>query len=100
MPTHEESPAFLRDYGRLTGTQQARFDVALAQFIADLRAMEAGERFGFRPGLRIKRVRGAPGLYELTWAPDGRATFSWGESRAPGIRHIVWHRCGDHSILP
>lgn len=49
MPTHEESPAFVRDYGRLTDTQQDRFGVALGQFIADLRAIEAGERYWFRP---------------------------------------------------
>ena len=62
MPTHEESPAFLRDYDRLNETQQARFDAALAHFIADLRGMETGERHGFRAGLRVKRVRGVPGL--------------------------------------
>ena len=66
----------MRDYGRLTGTHQNRFNAALAQFIADLQSMEAGEQYWFRPGLRVKRVRGVPGLYEMTWAPDGRATFS------------------------
>ncbi|WP_257137073.1 hypothetical protein [Streptomyces sp. gb14] len=33
----------------------------------------------FRPGLRIKRVRCAPDVYELTWSmgtgPAGRATI-------------------------
>ena len=78
MPTHEETPTFLRDYGRLTNTQEKRLEAALSQFIADLRAIEAGEQAWFRPGLRVKRVRGVAGLYEMTWAPDGRATFSMG----------------------
>ena len=100
MPTHEETPTFLRDYGRLTNTQEKRLEAALSQFIADLRAIEAGEQAWFRPGLRVKRVRGVAGLYEMTWAPDGRATFSWGQPLRVGTRHVVWHRCGDHSILP
>ena len=51
-------------------------------------------------GLRVKRVRGVTGPYEMTRAPDGRATFSWGHPLRTGTRHVVWHRCGDHSILP
>ena len=58
MPTHEETPTFLRDYRRLTNTQEKRLEAALSQFIADLRAIEAGEQAWFRPGLRVKRVRG------------------------------------------
>lgn len=100
MPTYEASPAFLRDYRRLTAAQRDRFATALSGFIADLLAMEAGERHWFRPGLRVKPVRGAPGLYEMTWAPDGRSTFAWGDPVTGGTRHVVWRRCGDHSILP
>ena len=47
MPTHEETPTFLRDYGRLTNTQEKRRGVALSQFIADLWAIEAGEKAWF-----------------------------------------------------
>ena len=47
----------------------------------------------------MKGVRGAPGMFELTWANDGRATFSYGESRSEGEAHIVWHRVGTHDIL-
>ncbi|MEV4998567.1 hypothetical protein [Streptomyces niveus] len=54
---------------------------------------------GFRGGLRIKGVRCAPGVYELTWAPDGRATWSYGQEVVRGDRHIVWRRIGTHSIL-
>ena len=37
-----------------------------------------------QPGLPVKRVRGVTGLYEMTWAPDGRATFSWGQPLRAG----------------
>ena len=62
--------------------------------------METKKQRWFRPGLRVKTVRGAPGLYEMSWAPDGRALFSL-EIAGPGqLVHVVWHRCGDHSTLP
>jgi hypothetical protein len=72
MPTHEESAAFLRDF----------------------------RQGWFRRGRRVKPVRGAPDLFEMSWAPNGRATFSWGDPVIAGTRHVLWHRCGDHNILP
>ncbi len=53
----------------------------------------------FPAGLRVKRVQGTLGVWELTWAPDGRATFSYGEEQVRGEPHVVWRRIGDHSIL-
>ena len=103
MPTHDETGAFLRDYESLAPEQQDRFDSKREEFVADLIAMERGRRQGFRRGLRVKRVRGASGLFEMTWAPDGRAggrSSQWAEPVVVGKRHIVWHRVGDHSILP
>ncbi|MFF1511945.1 hypothetical protein [Streptomyces sp. NPDC058326] len=44
-------------------------------------------------------MRCAPGVYELTWAPDGRATWSYGRAVVAGLPHVVWHRIGTHSIL-
>ncbi|MCY4651259.1 MAG: hypothetical protein OXC98_12995 [bacterium] len=41
-----------------------------------------------------------PSLFEMTWAPDGRATFSWGDPVMTGMWHVIWERCGDHGILP
>lgn len=99
MPTFEVSEAFRRDVASLTPEQYARFQVAVRRFIEDLLAMEAGGQVGFRPGLRVKRVWGTSGLYEMTWSPDGRATFSWGVPIRKGAKHIEWVRCGDHSIL-
>ena len=100
MPTHEEAGRFLRDYDRLSREQRERFKVALAHFVLDLQDMEAGRRQRFRPGLRVRKVVGAPGLFEMTWADDGRATFSWGAGKKTGRLHVKWHRCGTHDILP
>ncbi|MEE1928814.1 hypothetical protein V1J52_11550 [Streptomyces sp. TRM 70351] len=94
MPTFETLPRFTADFQRLTPTQRWRFRRAvLDAFVPDLRTGL------FRPGLRIKGVRCAPGLYELTWAPDGRATWSYGREVFAEARHIVWHRIAAHSIL-
>ena len=100
MPTYERTAAFVRDFRSLSREQQERFLAAVWLFIADIVAMDGGYTDRFRPGLRVKGIQGEPGLFEMTWAPDGRATFSWGNPIVEGKRHVVWERCGDHSILP
>ena len=44
-------------------------------------------------------MQGTRGVFEMTWAPDGRATFSYGEPVQEGARHVQWRRCGTHSIF-
>ena len=99
MPTHDETTAFQRDRNRLTGAQAERFKARLADFIDDLKEMEAGRRSWFRPGLRVKKLSGRPDVYEMSWAPDGRATFAIGDPIVAGKLHIVWLRVGSHDIL-
>lgn len=41
-----------------------------------------------------------PGCFELTWAADGRAIFTYGAEIRAGEAHIVWLAIGSHSILP
>ncbi len=94
MPTFERSRRFDRDLAALTDEQKAAFREAVAKFVADL---ERGH--GFRKGLRVKGIRGASGMFEMTWAPDGRATFSYGASLHADEPHIVWHRVGTHAVL-
>lgn len=50
------------------------------------------------PGLVVKPVKGADGLFEMRWASDGRATFRYGKGR-PGEPHIIWCRVGTHDIF-
>ena len=50
--------------------------------------------------LRIKRVQGHPGIWELTWSfagPDGRATFEF--VTVDGDTGIRWRRVGSHAIF-
>jgi len=94
MPTREIAESFWPGWDRLTHEQQKAFLLAVRTLVDDLRAGR-----GFRAGLRVKGVRRAPGVYELTWAPDGRATFSHGRSIVGDEPHVIWRRIGTHEIL-
>lgn len=91
---------FLRDLKRLTPGQQTQFDDRLRAFRADLLAIENGRLTWFRAGLRVKKVKGASNDWEMTWAPNGRATFTFGDPVIEGKIHIFWLRIGGHEILP
>lgn len=93
-PTYESRPTFTRDLTRLTPEQRKRFLASVADVIEDMLA-----RRPFRPGLRVKRVRGTAHVWEMTWAPDGRATWHYGPELRPGQPHIVWRRIGTHDIF-
>ncbi|MEU2415085.1 hypothetical protein ABZ736_27475 [Streptomyces sp. NPDC013099] len=98
MPTYETTARFTTDLDRLTPEQRHRFRRTVTAFVDDLRT---GGRF--RASLRIKGVRCAPGVYELTWSmgtgPAGRATFEYGAEARPGTPHVIWRRIGTHQIL-
>ena len=87
-------PRFRADFNRLTAAQQAAFLTAVTHFVEDLAG--GGQ---FRKGLRVKGVRGADRIFEMTWAPDGRATFRYGESVRPSEPHVIWRRVGTHDVL-
>lgn len=93
-PTHSERQAFYQDYDALTPAQRRRFLSAVAAMVADIKAGRA-----LRPGLRVKRVQGSPGVWEMTWAPDGRATFTYGDEVHSGEPHVIWRRVGTHDIF-
>ena len=94
MPTFAWLARFGTDFDALSPKQQAAFLSAVEQFVEDLR----GGR-GFRTGLRVNGVRGAAGIFEMTWADDGRATFEYGNSVIANEPHLVWRRVGTHGIL-
>jgi hypothetical protein len=93
-PTFETGSSFDRDLKGLTPENRQRFMAAVAQLVEDLR-----DRRLPRPGLRVKRVQGTNGVWELTWAPDGRATFTYGPEVVPGEPHVQWRRIGTHDIF-
>jgi hypothetical protein len=94
MPTFGWLPRFGADFDQLTSAQQAAFLATVAQFVEDLRL---GRQF--RRSLRVKGVKGAPGVFEMTWAPNGRATFRFGEPVRDGEPHVIWRRVGTHAIF-
>jgi hypothetical protein len=94
VPTFEWQALFDREWRSLTAGQQRAFRDAVAAFVEDLR-----EGTGFRKGLRVKKMQGREDVWEMTWAPDGRATFHFGNPVAEGEVHIVWRRIGTHKIF-
>lgn len=94
MPAYGWLAGFRRDFARLSPSRQAAFLAAISQFVDDLRSGA-----GFRKGLRVKGIKGAAGVYEMTWAPDGRATFEHGDEVVDGEPHIVWRRVGTHDVF-
>ena len=94
-PTYEASARVLRDLRKLPREQRRAFLAARDEFVAALQHSPPR----FPAGLRIKRVQGTDDLWELTFAPDGRATFRYGPQVRPGEPHIVWLRVGTHAVL-
>ena len=93
MPTFAQTDRFRRDFAGLTPAQKVAFRAAAAKFVNDLASGS------FRPGLRVRGVQGATGVFEMTWADDGRATFEYGTAVRDGETHIVWRRIGTHEIF-
>src|ERR1700742_2485814 len=95
MPTRSVLASFFRDWQGLTPQQQRQVLAALKQFVFDLAAPESG----FHPMLRVKRMQGHRDIWEMSWAPDGRATFEYGDEIHPGQPHIISRRVDTHSIF-
>lgn len=93
MPTYERDPRFVRDFARLSREEKQAFRTAVAPFLQDLPSRR------FRVGLRVRDVEGAPGVWEMTWAIDGRATFPYGPEVHAGESYIIWRRVGSHDIF-
>ena len=47
----------------------------------------------------MKKMQGREDVWEMTWAPDGRATFHFGNPVTEGEVHIIWRRIGTHEIF-
>jgi len=69
--------------------------VSVDQLVVALRSSPPA----FPSHLRVKRVQGTRAVWELTWAPDGRASFSYGEEQVAGQPHVIWRRIGGYSIF-
>ena len=95
MPTFDYTPPFAKDVELLDRRDLERFRrVVTTQFVADL-----AEGKQFRGSLRVKGVRRMTGVFEMTWGPDGRATFEFGDPIVAGQAHVIWRRVGTHEIF-
>jgi hypothetical protein len=95
VPTFERSPRFDREFRRLPRELQRAFLEMLPAFIAALRVTPPS----FSPALRVKRVQGTSGVWEVTFASDGRATFAYGDEVLSDEPHVIWRRIGTHDVL-
>jgi hypothetical protein len=94
-PTFDRTERFVKDIEGLDPQDQARFkDKVLNLLVPALK-----EHVDPPAGLRVKGVQGAPGVFEMTFAPDGRATFEYGEPVVDGETHVIWRRIGTHGVF-
>ena len=92
-PTFERGDSFVKDWSALSQSDKERFRAAVAQLVEDLNAKRLPRR-----RLRVQRVQGTQSVWETTWAPDGRATFTYGAEVTAGEPHVQWRRIGTHDI--
>jgi len=91
MATFETLPQFELAWRQLTHVEQARYrKVVIEAFEPDLRTPGRP----FRAALRVREIGDHPGVFEMTWGGDGRATFSYGAPREQGQPHVVWRQIG------
>lgn len=95
MPRYSRTDQFRKDWADLDPADKERFRTTVREkFVPDLEAQRA-----FRAGLRVKRVEGTPDVWEMTFAPDGRATWQYADDSAPGDPHVIWRRIGTHDVV-
>jgi len=94
---------FQNDYRKLGEREQALFHAAVRKVNATYRDYRRNHDLGtlrWPTSLRVKRVTGALGVYELTWSfgrPAGRATFEFFKKGSQ--LGILWRRIGGHAIF-
>lgn len=97
----ETTPSFDADYRRLKPEHAAEFITVLREkFIPACDALAANPAAPWPASLRVKSVRGAGGVLEMTWSfasPDGRATFE--VITVDGEPRVRWRRVGDHAVF-
>jgi hypothetical protein len=92
---YSRTDQFLKDWADLDPADKTRFKTVVRErFVPDL---DSGR--GFRPGLRVKRVEGTAEVWEMTFAPDGRATWQYAPDSQPNYPHVVWRRIGTHDVF-
>lgn len=102
MPTFTVENRFQNDLERLHRSERDRFNSAWREFrdaLAQWEVSSAPWPPYFPAALRVKDVNGYPGVWEMTWAMNGRCTWEYGKPVLPDKVHIVWRRIGGHEIF-
>jgi hypothetical protein len=95
VPTFDRLALFKREYRKLTPEQKKRFGAAVTKLVAALQ--QTPPRLPGEP--LVNPLSGHRGVYELRFAADGRATFTFGAPVRGTQPHIIWRRIGGHEVL-
>lgn len=97
----ETTPAFDADFRRLKPEHARTFrEVVRSKFAPACDALQSDPASAWPASLRVKSVRSAPGILEMTWSfasPDGRATFEL--VTVEGELRCRWRRVGDLGVV-
>lgn len=97
----ETTLAFDSDYRRLKREHADAFKkVVREKFAPACDAYVSDSATPWPAALRVKSVRSAPGVFEMTWSfasPDGRATFEL--VTLDDELRCRWRRIGDHDVF-
>jgi len=97
----ETTPAFDGDYRRLKPEHRTMFRLVIKEkFGPACAAYAADSSTPWPASLRVKSVRNAAGVLEMTWSfasPDGRATFEL--ITVNGELRCRWRRVGDDAVF-
>lgn len=94
-PTFDRLAQFKRDYAKLTRPQRESFRAAVKKFVAPFSTTPPGD-FG-QP--LVQELKEHPGYYELRFAADTRAIYTFGQAIRRGQPHVVWCRIGSNDAL-
>ena len=103
---YQRSNSFRADYKKLSEAERQLFRKSIAVFNDAADRFASGDSDSWPAKLRVRPVRGAEGIFEMTWSfsgPDGRATWEWVTvtDRSTGRRHraVRWRRVGNHAVF-
>lgn len=95
MVTYNLPPSVRRSFDALSAQDKTRVLRMVAQIIDGAQRQPPQ----FAPGLRVKGLKSAPGVFEARWSRGGRALFRFGDSVRSGEAHVEWLALGGHEIL-
>lgn len=94
------TPQFTNDFKKLRAEHRAQFKACVPDFnVGCERYLETGLVRSWKSSLRVTRMTGTDGVWEMTWSfsgPDGRATFQFIDD--PDGMVVLWRRVGSHRI--